>query len=128
MDDIDTNGDLLNQRPVFSPVAWPLIYQFPVHTMGPDNLPQEAPEQATYLVVYRNRNDEVRFLETNPVTARLISLLQENENYSGTDAINHIVKEMNHPNPDIVKQGGLTALQELQQYGIILGSKNDTTN
>jgi len=128
MDDVDANGDLLKQRPVFSPVAWPLVYQFPVHTMGPDKLPQEAPEQATYLVVYRNRNDEVRFLEINPVTARLISLLQENENYSGIDAIEHLVKEMDHPNPDVVKQGGLTALQELQQYGIILGSENDEKN
>ena len=30
---------------------------------------------------------------------------------------------MNHPQPDIVKQGGLNALQELQQYGIILGTQ-----
>ena len=33
MDQVDANGDLLNQCPVFSPVAWPLAYQFPVHTM-----------------------------------------------------------------------------------------------
>ncbi len=125
MDNINANGDLLTQRPIFSPLAWPLVYQFPVHTMGPGNLPVEAPAQATYLVVYRNRNDEVRFLEINPVTARLIALLQENESYTGLDAIKHIRNEMNHPNPDIVKQGGQTALQELQQYGIILGTRND---
>lgn len=123
MDNIDANGDLLEGRPVFSPLAWPLAYQFPVHTMGPDNLPQEAPEQPSYLVVYRNRNDKVNFLEINPVTARLISLLQENESFTGLDAIEHIAKEMNHPNPDVVKQGGLAALQELQQYGIILGTE-----
>lgn len=123
MDNIDANGDLLEGRPVFSPLAWPLAYQFPVHTMGPDNLPKEAPEQPSYLVVYRNRNDKVNFLEINPVTARLISLLQENESYTGLDAIEHIAKEMNHPNPDVVKQGGLAALQELQQYGIILGTE-----
>ncbi len=125
MDNIDANGDLLTQRPVFSPLAWPLVYQFPVHTMGPGNLPVKAPAQATYLVVYRNRNDEVRFLEINPVTARLIDLLQENESYTGLDTIKHISKEMNHPNPDVVKQGGETALEELQQYGIILGTRND---
>lgn len=123
MDSIDANGDLLTQRPVFSPLAWPLAYRFPVHTMGPGKLPGEAPAQPTYLVVYRNRNDEVNFLETNPVTARLIALLQENESYSGFDAIEHIINEMDHPNPDIVRQGGLHALQELQQYGIILGTQ-----
>ena len=125
MDDINANGDLLTQHPVFSPLAWPLVYQFPVHTMGPDNLPEEAPEQPSYLVVYRNRNDKVNFLEINPVTARLIGLLQENDSYTGLDAIEHISKEMNHPNPEAVKQGGSSALQELQQYGIILGTGND---
>ena len=123
MDNIDANGDLLRQRPVFSPLAWPLVYQFPVHTMGPGNLPDEAPAQPTYLVVYRNRKDDVQFLETNPVTARLIGLIQENKSYSGLDAIEHIIKEMNHPNPEVVKQVGLHALQELQQYGIILGTQ-----
>ncbi|VAW54097.1 FIG005107: hypothetical protein [hydrothermal vent metagenome] len=123
MDGIDANGDLLNQCPVFSPLAWPLVYQFPVHTMGADNLPENPPEQPSYLVVYRNRNDKVKFLEINPVTARLIGLLQENTSYTGLTAIEHIAKEMKHPNPDIVKQGGFTALQELQQYGIILGTQ-----
>jgi hypothetical protein len=123
MDSIDANGDLLSGRPVFSPLAWPLVYQFPVHTMGPDNLPDQAPQQPTYLVVYRNRNDKVNFLEINPVTARLIGLLQENNSYTGLDAIEHISREMNHPDPEIVKQGGQAALEELQQYGIILGTK-----
>jgi hypothetical protein len=124
MDGINANGDLLLQRPVFSPLAWPLVYQYPVQTMGRDNLPEAAPEQPTYLVVYRNRNDQVQFLEINPVTARLISLLQENEASTGLDAITHITEEMQHPNPDVVKQGGLAALQELQQLGIILGTRN----
>jgi len=124
MDNVDANGDLLTQRPVFSPLAWPLVYQFPVHTMDPDNLPEETPEQPSYLVVYRNRNDKVNFLEINPVTARLIGLLQDNESYTGLDAIEHITKEMNHPNPDVVKKGGKMALEELQQQGIILGTLN----
>ena len=123
MDGINANGDLLAQCPVFSPLAWPLAYQFPVHTMGPDSLPGTAPEIPTYLVVYRNRNDQVKFLEINPVTARLIGLLQDNENYTGIDAINHIAEEMNHPEPEIVHQGGKAALEELQQHGIILGTQ-----
>ena len=39
MDSINANGDLLAQHPVFSPLAWPLVYQFPVHTMGPEKMP-----------------------------------------------------------------------------------------
>jgi len=122
MDNINANGDLMAQHPVFSPLAWPLVYQFPVHTMGPDKLPEEAPELPTYLVVYRNRNDQVHFLEINQITARLIGLLQENEAFTGGDAIKHISREMKHPNPDVVHQGGKAALEELQQHGIIIGT------
>lgn len=122
MDGVDANGDLLQQHPVLSPVAWLLAYQFPVHQMGPDFLPEQAPEQATYLVVYRNRTDDVRFMELNPVTARLLNLLQENESMTGNEAIEQIIEEIQHPNPDVVKQGGLAALQQLQATGIIVGT------
>ena len=121
LDRVDPNGDLLQGHPVLSPVAWPLAYQFPVHRMGPDYLPDTPPEQPTYLVVYRNRIDEVRFLEINPVTARLINLLQENPEISGELALDQIIQEMDHPNRELVIQGGLSALQELQSYGIVLG-------
>lgn len=123
LDKIDPNGDLLTAHPVLSPVAWSLAYQFPVHKMGPDFLPEQAPEQPAYLVVYRNRNDKVKFMELNPVTARLIYLLDNDENLSGQQALDQIAQEMNHPNPDVVMQGGLAALQELQSYGIILGTQ-----
>ena len=123
MDSIDANGDLLKGRPVFSPLAWPLMYQFPVHEMGPDNLPEIAPEHPTFLVVYRNRKDQVKFLEINAVTARLIGLLQENEDYTGGDAIDVITQEMTQLDPGVVRQGGKVALEQLQSLGIILGSK-----
>ena len=123
MNNVEPNGDLLTAHPVISPIAWALAYQFPVHQMGPDNLPDQPSEQPNYLVVYRNRNDEVKFMEINPVTARLLNLLQEDETLSGQQTLQQIAQEMNHPNPDIVMQGGLSALQELQEVGIILGTR-----
>lgn len=120
---INPNGDLLEEHPVLSSLAWPIAYQFAVHKMGPDYHPETAPETPTYLVVYRNRNDDVKFMELNPVTARLINLLEENETLSGLEAIEQIIKEMNHPNPDVVINGGRDALQELQSHGILLGTR-----
>lgn len=121
LDGVDPNGDLLAQHPVLSPLAWPLAYNFPVHKMGPDYLP-ESSEHPTYLVVYRNRNDDVKFMEINAVTARLLHLLQEDDKLSGRAAIEQIIEEMQHPQPDVVLQGGLAALQECQRSGIIIGT------
>jgi hypothetical protein len=89
--------------------------------MGPDYLPDEPPSQPSYLIAYRDRLDEVKFLEINPVTARLVNLLQENPEITGELALDQIAHEMNHPNPAIVTEGGLSALQELQRHGIVLG-------
>lgn len=61
-----------------SPLAWSLAYQFPVHRIGPEFQPQEADGQPTFLLVYRNREDEVGFIEINAATARLLALLDEN--------------------------------------------------
>lgn len=122
MSHIDPNGDLLDGHPVISDLAWPLVYHFPVHEMGPDNLPEAAPAQPTYLVVYRNRNDEIRFIALNPVTARLLDLLLQDETLTGRQAIERIIDEMEHGNPGVVMQGGSEALAGLQARGIILGA------
>ena len=62
-------------------------------------------------------------MEINPVTTRLIYLLETNEDMSGQQALEQIIQEMQHPNPDVVMKGGLEALQELQSYGIMLGTR-----
>lgn len=123
LETVDVNGDLLTGRPVLSALAWSLAYTLPVHKMSPDYLPAQTPEQPSYLLVYRNRDDEVKFMEINPVTARLFFLLENDSDMSGQQALAHIAQEMNHPNPEVVMQGGLSTLQELQAYGIILGTR-----
>jgi hypothetical protein len=121
---IDAQGDLLQGIPVLSPLAWPLSYQYPVHNISPDFLPSTPPAQATYLVVYRNTEDDVRFLEVNPVTAHLLHLIAQDQQRSGQHQLEMIAEQLQHPNPELVIQGGLQALQELKARNIILGVQN----
>jgi hypothetical protein len=118
---VDPDGDLLAGKPVASPLAWPLAYQFPVHRIGPDFLPASAPETPTYVVVYRDREDRVGFLELNPVTARLLELIREEGGISGHDLLLQIAGELRHPAPETVVEGGRRALQELRDKDIVLG-------
>lgn len=70
--------EILAAVPRLSPLAWPLSYTFPVHRVGPAFRPEAATEP-TYLVVYRNRADRVRFMALNATSARLLELVRGND-------------------------------------------------
>ncbi len=123
LEGVDPEGDLLDGIPVLSPLAWPLAYRYPVHRIGPDFQPRKSPDQPSYLVVYRDRTDEVGFLELNPVTARLLELLSGEQPSSGVEALRQIATEMSHPDPETVIKGGLQILQNLKLRDVVLGTR-----
>lgn len=114
---------LMSEHPVVSPLVWRLSYQYPVHMIGPDYQPDSPPEQPTFLLVYRNRDDRVRFMETNAVTIRLLQLLEEDDHMNGYSALDQIAKELNHPHPEQAIQGGLQVLEKLANLSIISASR-----
>lgn len=121
VDEPDTEPDLLDRHPVVSPLAWPLSYPYQVHKIGPDYLP-EAPGASTHLLVYRNKDDEVEFLELNPVSARLLDLLLDNSRPTGRTALEQIGAELQHPDAGQVVNFGHDMLREWHHLGIILGT------
>jgi hypothetical protein len=115
-------GDLLAGTPVVSPLAWPLSYAWPVHRIGPDYQPDAPPPQPTHLVVWRDADDEVKFMETNAVTARLLQLVGPGRT-TGRKALARIARELKHPQPEVVIREGAAILQGLRERGIILGTR-----
>jgi len=112
-------GNLLNRNIALSPLAWPLAYQYPVHKIAPAFLPLEVPEQPTFLIVYRNREDDVNFIEITPITYRLLEIIQEHESSSAEDCLKQVARESNHPDPELIIAGGLRILKELAEKTII---------
>jgi hypothetical protein len=112
--------DLLNQRIRMSPLAWPLAYQYPVQQISPDFLPETAPEQPTFLVVYRNPDDEVNFIALTPLTYRLLQLIQEQDGLLTKDCLLQVAEELSHPNPEMIVAGGLQILKELAEKTVII--------
>lgn len=113
--------DLLAGRPLLSPLAWMLAYEYPVHRIGPDFQPETPPTAPTYLIVYRNRQDAVKFMEVNAVTARLVQLLEEEGDASGHALLQRIATELRHPDPPAVIDAGAAILLDLQARDIVLG-------
>lgn len=126
-DDVDPDGDLLETPPVLSPLAWHLTYAFPVHRIGPDFQPDAPGTQPTHLVVYRGRDDEVGFLEINPVTKRLLELLEADEGKTGRQLLQRIADEMSHPRPEVVIEGGRGILENLRERAIVAGARRIAT-
>lgn len=111
--------DLQSQRIRLSPLAWPLAYQYPVQKISPAFLPETPPELATFLVVYRNPDDEVNFIEITPITYRLLQIIQEHEEVLAADCLKQVAEESNHPNPEMIMAGGLQILKELAEKTVI---------
>ena len=111
--------NLLEKAVALSPLAWPLLYQYPVQKIGPAFLPLAAPEQPTFLIVYRNKVDDVSFIEITPITYRLLEIVQEHESLLVEDCLKQVVEESNHPDPEFIIAGGLQILKELAEKTII---------
>ena len=112
---------VLQQKLSLSPLAWPLAYQYPVQQIGPDYLPQTAPDQPSYLIVYRDSDDQVHFMQTTPITYRLLQLIEENENISGQRGLHALATEMSQQiDTEMLMQFGLQTLQELAAKGIVI--------
>ncbi|GAA6152449.1 HvfC family RiPP maturation protein [Pseudoteredinibacter isoporae] len=106
------DNHLLEQSLRLSPLAWPLSYQYPVHQIGPDFQPQDVPEQNTFLVVYR-QDEEVKFIQSNAVTVRLLLLLAEQDQRSLHDVLAQLAEEMQHPEPEQIINFGLSLVRDM---------------
>ncbi len=112
-----SNLSPLDAVPHWSPLAWLLSYQWPVHLIGPGNRPEEAGDP-TFLVVYRNAADEVKFMELNAATARLAEMLRGNEQQTGAEILAQLATEMNMA-VDAIREFGAQQLNQLQELGVI---------
>lgn len=121
---VDPEGDLLKNIPVKSELAWVYAYQFPVHRISSDFIPQEPAEQPVFLAVYRRNNDKVGFLELNPVTARLLELIANNDSQkTGEALLRSLAEEINYADVDALVQHGAAALKEMRELEILTGSR-----
>ena len=124
LDGIDPDGDLMRQIPVKSALAWVYAYQFPVHRITLEFTPSKPAEQPVFLAVYRRTDDTVGFLELNPVTARLLEAIGDNDaQLPGEALLRSLGEEINYADVDMLLQHGTAALAEMRQLEILTGTR-----
>lgn len=122
---IDPDGDLLAGRPVLSPLAWCLSYHYPVHRISRDTLPEGPGQQPTHLLVYRDGQDAIGFMELNPATAHLLTRIQEHPAQSGLALLEGMATGLPQFAPEAVVQGGAQTLLQLKAAKVILGTSRE---
>lgn len=119
---IDPDGDLLEGVPQLSPLAWTLAYDYPVHRIAPDFQPTTPSETPTLLMVWRNRADEVKFMEINAITARLLALIEAKPEATGRAHLTQIAVEL-CAEPQAILTEGHALLLGLRDRDVLLGTR-----
>lgn len=101
-----------------SPVAWSLVYRFPVHRIAPDYQPETAPSEPTYLIVYRTADDTVQFMQTNALVYQLLDTIEQHPGQSALASIEHILTPFEHS--ESLFQNALTAITQLAEKGVVI--------
>ena len=118
--EVTIDGDLLEDRPVVSPLAWAMSYNYPVHLIGPDFQPTEESADATHIIIYRDRQMQVGFMEINQTTQRLLEILDKDK-LTGRAALLQLTAELEYSNPDAILEFGASLLSQLRSKDIICG-------
>ena len=119
---VDPSGDLLDGVPLLNPVLANLRYDWPVHRIAPR---RKVRPTESWLLVFRDVDDQVQFSEINAFTARLLTLLEPGT-LNGRAALQHIASESRHPDPAVVVEAGGALLDDLRTRGAILGATRPT--
>ena len=118
--EVQTEGDLLEDRPTVSPLAWVMSYNYPVHLIGPDFQPTEVSADATHIIIYRDRQMQVGFMEINRTTQRLLEILDKYK-LTGRGALLQLAAELEYSNSDAILDFGAGLLSQLSSKDIICG-------
>ena len=116
---ISKTTDLLNEKPILTPAHMLLSYDYAVQSISKRHLPKGT--EQTCLLVFRNAENKVKFIELNPITFQLLNLIKTNQ-LTGRQALTMLAEEIAHPDVDAIITFGAEILADLAKQQAIIGS------
>ncbi|SFT43550.1 hypothetical protein SAMN05216474_0552 [Lishizhenia tianjinensis] len=117
--EVQQDSDLITDTLYFSPYLKLLTLNYPIHLLKRQ---EKLEEKATYLLIYRQENGTVQYMELAPLMFNIV----ENLIGSGQSVSTLLEEELNQL-PEVQKQeilqGISASLMDLLHKGIILGTK-----
>ena len=113
----------LNATVVINPYSRCLVYEYPVHNIGPSYQPDAKPHQPTFLIVLRNMDHEVRFVASNPLTHQLLQLLAEHTVLEATKQLHEMLSNQGRQlSLEQVRSQGMEVVLDLYRQQVLLGA------
>lgn len=112
--------DFLHEKPVLAAAHMLLEYDYPVHQISAKFKPTEP--HKTNLLVFRNAEYQVKFIELNPITHRLLQIIEQ-QDLTGEQALIKLANEIQHPDIAVITEFGLAILMDLADQQAIIGSQ-----
>jgi hypothetical protein len=113
----------LSSRLTLNPTAHVLAYQYPVHQIGPDFQPTEAPATPTFLAVYQNPRVQSEFILLTPMAALLLENVQQNGTCSTAHHIRILAQQHENLSEADLTNDVLEILEQLCDQGLIVSQK-----
>ncbi|HDS1101530.1 MULTISPECIES: putative DNA-binding domain-containing protein [Stenotrophomonas] len=101
-----------------SPLAWPLLYGWPVHRLGAEDAPSALPSEPTGLLVRRDPDGEVRFAALSPLAVHLLSRIGEQPGLDGHRYLQQLATD-HGLGADALAEPGAALLQQFLRAGVI---------
>jgi hypothetical protein len=111
-------GSADSRRLALNPGVRYARYQWPVHQISKAYRPRKP--KPTVLLVHRNAEHAVRFMEINETTAQLLDILADGPQ-TAQDALKLLAKRMGQANPEALQIHGRQLLAGFIQQHIIMG-------
>ena len=111
--------DLLNEKPILAPAHMLLSYNYAVQSISKRRQPKGT--EQTYLLVFRNAENKVKFIELNPIIFQLLNLIKTNQ-LTGRQALTMLAEEIARPDVDAIITFGAEILADLAKQQAIIGS------
>ena len=119
----DPGGDLLDGVPVLSPLAWPLAYRWPVHTIGPGFDADGPPPEPTLVLLRREADGRIHFSMLSPLLYRLLELVGANESLTGRQLLLQLADEAGQDDFDAFLDQARPMLARLRSEGTLPGTR-----
>lgn len=110
-----SESDLLTAPLSLSSLAEPLAYEYPVHRIREDYQPEQPGETVTFLLVFRDRDESVRFFELQPFTYQFLEAINENPGLVAGEWLRDVADQLAVSDSTAFVNSGLDMLKQFNQ-------------